>query len=183
MGNLKESYCILELDTTATIEDVKRSYRRLCLKYHPDKNAGDCEKFIRINRAYEELTKEKESNINFFIIFYYFMNIFGEKQTITLSIVVPIEDIYMNKVKKLSYSRVFCDLKPRQETVYLELSGWKEEYMLEGFGDYNIVTKRYGQLIIKAEVCMKSHKHLELNKIINLYDIHTTLVINIYEYY
>lgn len=183
MEELVNNYRILELDTTATVDDVKRSYRRLCLKYHPDKNLGNSEQFIKIKHAYEEIIKEKESNINFFIVFYYFMNVFGKKQIITLSLVVPLEDIYMNKVKKVSYGRVGNDLKRRQETIYLELSGWKEEYTLEGFGDFNIITKGYGELVIKLEVCTKRCVHLQLNRIINLYDIHTTIAINIYEYY
>lgn len=184
MEKLNDKYRILELDYTATVEDVKRSYKRLCLKYHPDKNSGDSEQFIKIKRAYEEVMKEKESNINFFIVFYYFMNVFGKNQTITISLVVPLEDVYMNKVKKLSYGRVCKDLVRRQETVYLELSGWKEQYVLDEFGDFNIITKRYGELVIKLDVSTSSdYAHLQLNRIINLYDIHTTIMINIYEYY
>ena len=184
MEKLVDYYRILELDYTATTDDVKRSYRRLCLKYHPDKNRGDSEQFLRIKRAYEEVMKEKESNINFFLVFYYFINVFGKSQTITLNLVVPLEDIYTNKVKKLSYGRVCNDLIRRQETVYLDLSGWKEQYVLDGFGDFNVITKRYGELVIKLDVSTtEDYVHLQLNRIINLYDIHTTVSINIYEYY
>ena len=48
-------YKILEIDKEASSEDIKRSYRRLSLKYHPDKNSNDLEKtekFKLITEAY-----------------------------------------------------------------------------------------------------------------------------------
>jgi molecular chaperone DnaJ len=43
---------------TASEEDIKRSYRRLALKYHPDKNKteGASDIFRRIKLAYEVLS-------------------------------------------------------------------------------------------------------------------------------
>lgn len=47
-------YKILEIEPTASKEDIKKAYRRLALKYHPDKNKSPDahEKFIAINEAY-----------------------------------------------------------------------------------------------------------------------------------
>jgi DnaJ-class molecular chaperone len=49
---------VLEVDEKASMEDIKRSYRKLSLKFHPDKNNNSCEsqeKFKKINEAYETL--------------------------------------------------------------------------------------------------------------------------------
>lgn len=58
-------YEILEVEKNASEEEIKSSFRRLTLKYHPDKNQGDKEaeeKFKKISKAYEVLSdKEKRS--------------------------------------------------------------------------------------------------------------------------
>lgn len=53
-----DPYEILGLNNTASFEDIKKTYRRLSMKYHPDKNNGvDINnKFSQINRAYEMLS-------------------------------------------------------------------------------------------------------------------------------
>jgi DnaJ-class molecular chaperone len=56
----KDLYKILEVPETATTEEIKKSYRRLSLKYHPDKNPNTVEKFQEINEAYETLGDERK---------------------------------------------------------------------------------------------------------------------------
>ncbi|ORC89389.1 putative DnaJ protein [Trypanosoma theileri] len=54
-----EYYELLEIVTDASEHEIKRAYRRLALRYHPDKNPGDdeaAEKFKRISHAYEVLS-------------------------------------------------------------------------------------------------------------------------------
>ena len=53
-------YKILEINRDASPDDIKRSYRRLSLKYHPDKNSNDpqkTEKFKLITSAYQILSE------------------------------------------------------------------------------------------------------------------------------
>ena len=60
-------YQILEVDKNATQEDIKKSYRKLSLKYHPDKNgtAEGTEKFKKISEAYETIgDPEKRQQYN-----------------------------------------------------------------------------------------------------------------------
>ncbi|MDP5172561.1 MAG: DnaJ domain-containing protein, partial [Bacteroidia bacterium] len=54
----KEYYQDLELDETATTEDIRKAYRRLAKKFHPDKNTGEeaHSKFVAIAEANEVLS-------------------------------------------------------------------------------------------------------------------------------
>lgn len=52
-------YSILGLTKTATIEEIKKSFRQLARQYHPDLNGGDKKaeaRFKEINEAYEILS-------------------------------------------------------------------------------------------------------------------------------
>lgn len=53
-------YLLLELTPVATLVEIKASYRRLALQYHPDTNPGDRtknEKFIALTAAYQLLVE------------------------------------------------------------------------------------------------------------------------------
>jgi curved DNA-binding protein len=57
--NFKDYYKSLEVSKTATADEIKKSYRKLARKYHPDVNPGDKaaeEKFKEISEAYEVLS-------------------------------------------------------------------------------------------------------------------------------
>jgi DnaJ like chaperone protein len=61
------SYKILEIEPTASNDEVKKAYRRMAMKYHPDKvshlgdefrNSAD-DKFKKVNEAYDKIKKER----------------------------------------------------------------------------------------------------------------------------
>lgn len=53
---MKNYYDILGVTKTATEDDIKKAYRKLAHKYHPDKSGGDESKFKEINEAYQILS-------------------------------------------------------------------------------------------------------------------------------
>lgn len=66
--NTDAAYSILEIDPSASDDEVKKAYRTMAMKYHPDKvsylgedfqNAAN-EKFQKVNEAYEEIKKSRK---------------------------------------------------------------------------------------------------------------------------
>jgi DnaJ like chaperone protein len=65
--DVDHAYKVLEIDSKATDTEIKRAYRRMATKYHPDKlgNIGQehakaaQEKFIKVQEAYETIKKER----------------------------------------------------------------------------------------------------------------------------
>lgn len=63
MADKKNYYEILGVDEKATPEEIKSAYRKLAMKYHPDRNPGNeeaAEKFKEINEANETLSDEQK---------------------------------------------------------------------------------------------------------------------------
>ena len=58
----KDYYKILGVSEKASDEEIKKAYRRLAHKYHPDKSGGDDKKFKEINEAYQILSDKKKRN-------------------------------------------------------------------------------------------------------------------------
>ena len=59
MANKRDYYEVLGVDKSASAEDMKKAYRKLAIKYHPDKNPGDKEaeeKFKEAAEAYSVLS-------------------------------------------------------------------------------------------------------------------------------
>ena len=68
LDNFEKNYDpfrILHLDYSATEDDIKKSYRKFSLKYHPDKPNGNTKKFMMVTQAYVylmEKIKEMKGN-------------------------------------------------------------------------------------------------------------------------
>jgi len=63
MPTTRDYYEILSVERNASGDEIKRAYRRLAMKYHPDRNPGDEEaekKFKEAAEAYEVLTDEEK---------------------------------------------------------------------------------------------------------------------------
>lgn len=118
---MKDFYAILEIDDTASAEDIKKAYRKLAKKYHPDTNPGDeaASKMQEVNEAYETLSNsERKASYDFsrkdpFDVFrnvHTNMYSYDIPMHITILIDVTLEDIYENKNITKEYKRyVPCD--------------------------------------------------------------------------
>ena len=59
----RDYYKVLDVPKTATEAEIKKAYRRLAMKYHPDRNPGDTEaeeRFKEAKEAYEVLTDQQK---------------------------------------------------------------------------------------------------------------------------
>ena len=68
--SIESAYTVLEIDKNATDEEIKKAYKRLAMKHHPDKVAtlgpdiqkSAEEKFKKVQEAYETIKKERGMN-------------------------------------------------------------------------------------------------------------------------
>ncbi len=60
----RDFYEVLVLEKNASEKDIKRAYKRLAMKYHPDRNQGNKDesevKFKEIKEAYEVLSDDQK---------------------------------------------------------------------------------------------------------------------------
>ena len=81
------AYEILGVKSDATLEEIKKAYKKLSLRWHPDKNIDNkeeaTEKFARIAEAYQKLNPDKKGGARTKIAFslveaeQLFKNVFG----------------------------------------------------------------------------------------------------------
>lgn len=127
---MKDYYKILGLNENATPDDIKKSYRKLAVQYHPDKNPDNKEaeeKFKEISEAYETLSDSDKKNQYDNVRKYgnlgdnfsqmdEILNRFGfgrggmrrpnvKGQDLRVNLEVTLEEIYTGVTKKINYKR------------------------------------------------------------------------------
>lgn len=57
-SSLEEARSVLGISSNTSLHDIKRIYRKLAFKYHPDKNNGEDTQFKKITRAYTQVVAQ-----------------------------------------------------------------------------------------------------------------------------
>ena len=163
-----DDYQRLGLNKGASIDDIKRAYKKLALRFHPDKNPDldSCKEFISITESYKKLLNDDEINEDIDITFYLNMyidmiknlytyitdenNIFNKKffnkkqktiKEIVINFNVSVKDIYTNALKKLTIKLLRKDndkLIKKKEDFYISLLNYKNEYRFVEKGDEDL---------------------------------------------
>ena len=60
MAAKRDYYEVLGISKSASADEIKKAFRRLAVKFHPDKQGGDEAKFKEINEAYEVLSNTEK---------------------------------------------------------------------------------------------------------------------------
>lgn len=125
----KEFYRILQLDINCSQKEIKESYRKLALKFHPDRNNNNTEMkniFLKINEAYNILNNPEtrrlynlngKKGLNKIIDIKTFMNLFFETDKIYFFIGELKVIDYMNKNYNLSSDINQYQTKKREITL------------------------------------------------------------------
>jgi len=132
---MKNYYEILGVSKEATAAEIKKSYRKLSLKYHPDKNPEGEDKFKEISEAYtilgdEEKRKKYDNGGNRFEDLFsgggnpfdMFNDLFGKGgfnqpprtrrgKDISLSLNITLEESYFSKERTVKFNRVTTNNK------------------------------------------------------------------------
>lgn len=181
-------YTILGLNKDASQEDIKRAYKRLALKHHPDKNGGDDTMFIKINLAYQILSdpskrQEYDSRSNKLVDFLNsLLKVFASVVTqphpqpqkpTHIKLPITLEDLYFARIKKaairIKQNNVFVS-----KTFCISLLNYQNTYTFPKQGDNN------SDLIIELDI-LPSYMHIDT--VINPYDLYTEFEIGLYDYY
>jgi len=102
---VKDYYYFLGVPQNASAKDIKKAYRKLSLKYHPDKNENDdyfSDRFKEVKEAYETLTDPQRKRI-------YDQNLNSQQRNVK-SILPP-------KIKNFSASKIRAQ-KDEEITIY-----------------------------------------------------------------
>lgn len=206
-GKIMNLYETLELEKTASFDEIKTSFRRLALKYHPDKNKGfEDSKFNDIKKAYEILSDPIQRQIyddsihtcpgqildwkqfmrdvmsNMYVLF----TMYVVPKNIVLNIDVLFSEIYYKKIKKIDVrvkrweNDKFVD---SIQSIYISLNNFKNQHIFDKQGDDSIVKNKPRSNIIVNLTISNIPENVNIQDVFSAYDLYITNNISLAEYY
>jgi DnaJ-class molecular chaperone len=199
-------YEILETTQDASMEDVKKAYKKLALIYHPDKCKGDDTKFKDIQEAYQILSDTEkrflydfslgdQANISielyenllnaFCVLVMDVLNKQREKQKLTsakdinIDLVVTLDDIYRGDIKKIVV-KVKKKNEELKKTFYVNLLEHKMRVVFKEQGDEGEDGKCSDVIV---NVIEEEHPRVKRDTLICKYDLYIEKSISLYEFY
>lgn len=118
-------YSVLNIPKTASVDEIKKAYRKLAMKHHPDRNGGDDTQFKKVQEAYDVLSNptkkqqydnpfynHQQFNIHGMDAESFFNQVFGarpqnQKQTFRTSVTISLVDAYKGSSHVLQLSTPF----------------------------------------------------------------------------
>jgi molecular chaperone DnaJ/DnaJ family protein A protein 2 len=101
-----EYYNLLEISKDATDDEIKKNYRKLAMKYHPDKNPNNKEaeeKFKKITEAYAVLSDKEKREL---------YDKYGKDGIDNVPMDVNLENIFTELFKeRVQQQQIICDIK------------------------------------------------------------------------
>lgn len=193
-------YDVLGLDKNASQEDIKRAYRKLALKYHPDKHDSSEDTFKTINEAYQILHDpekrklydevnefSKTASVDYMemlkTLIMMFVATMRKKQLckeLKLSLCVNLDDVYRGDTKKIVVSTKRFDGTSVTKNIYIPLVNFNGDYSFPSQGD-EVEEGIFTDIRIKINV--NEHLYVKRDKILCEYDLYIEETVSLYELY
>lgn len=188
---MKDPYHILGVSRNASPEEIKKAYRKLALKHHPDKG-GDEDKFKEISTAYDEITNPKKQHNPFgggssnFDVGDIFEQMFGGRQngpfsdefnqrygwsnsgkgrSVYMNIQITFEEAYKGTTRQIGIGtrNLKISIKPGVR------SGQKLK--VPGYGQRGMTEDLNGDLIITVTVLDDTHLYVDNKGLHTIYHV------------
>ncbi|KAJ3966472.1 DnaJ domain-containing protein [Lentinula raphanica] len=148
---ITDYYQLLEVEETATSDEIKRSFRRLALIHHPDKNKDDVEgatkRFAELQQAYEVLSDDQE-------------RAWYDSHKASLAPEPDDETVYEDIRKGAAPSRARNrGLSVRQLSRFFDATIWKD-FGDEGDGFYSIYRSLFARFEAEEKLVSDDEVHL-----------------------
>lgn len=140
--NLKDYYDILEVEKSASVSDIKKSFRKLAQKFHPDKNQSDpyaTAQFHEIKEAYEVLTNPTKKEA--YLQQRWYNQSIAKRKTQGVITPVTIFKQLLELEKHISTIDVFRMDKPGLEQYMLEILSTENINQLKQFKEPEIIAQ------------------------------------------